>query len=105
MHDITDNNFENEVLNEKKMPVLVDFWAEWCGPCKMFLPTVIEVSHSMSGKIKFCKMNIDDSPDTPSKYNIRTIPTLLLFKEGNLVATKVGSCSKENLEDWLESHL
>lgn len=100
--NISDADFENEVLKSDK-PVMVDFWAEWCGPCKALSPIVDEVANEVAGKMKVVKVNIDDNPNSPSKYGVRGIPTLMVFKGGQLVDTKVGGMSKTQLNDWLKS--
>ena len=99
---VTDDNFENEVLKSEK-PVLVDFWAEWCGPCKMVGPVLEELSDEMADKLVIAKHNIDDSPNTPTKYGVRGIPTMLLFSGGQLIDTKVGAANKSNIKEWLYS--
>lgn len=101
---LTDDTFEDEVLNAEG-PVLVDYWAEWCGPCKMIAPILDEISSEYEGKIKVAKLNIDDNPTTPPKYGIRGIPTLMLFKNGNVEATKVGAVSKSQLTAFIDSNL
>jgi len=101
---VTDNAFENEVLGSDK-PVLVDYWAEWCGPCKMIAPILEEIAEEYAGKLTIAKLNIDENPHTPPRYGIRGIPTLMLFKEGNVEATKVGALSKSQLSAFLDSHL
>ncbi|MBN1377775.1 MAG: thioredoxin TrxA [Gammaproteobacteria bacterium] len=101
---ISDANFEEEVLRSDK-PVLVDYWAEWCGPCKMIAPILDELSAEYSDKVKIAKLNIDENPDTPPKYGIRGIPTLMLFKNGNVEATKVGALSKSQLTAFIDSNL
>jgi thioredoxin 1 len=101
---VTDETFETEVLNSDK-PVLVDYWAEWCGPCKMITPILDEISAEYADKIKVAKLNIDDNPQTPPKYGIRGIPTLMLFRGGNVEATKVGAISKSQLSAFIDGHL
>jgi thioredoxin 1 len=99
---VGDDDFEANVLNSDR-PVLVDFWAEWCGPCKMIAPALEEIAGDMDGKVTVAKLNIDDNPHTPSKYGVRGIPTLMVFKDGQLAATKVGALPKSQLVQWLES--
>lgn len=99
---VTDDNFETEVLNSK-IPVLVDFWAEWCGPCKMLAPTLDELSTELASKIKIVKMNVDDNPKTPSAIGIRGIPTMIIYKDGQALATKVGPSPKGTIIDWINS--
>ena len=101
---ISDSSFEADVLKSGK-PVLVDYWAEWCGPCKMIAPILDEVSKDYDGKLRVAKMNVDENRDVPAKYGIRGIPTLMLFKDGQLAATKVGALSKAQLTAFLDSHL
>ncbi|WPX98993.1 Thioredoxin [Candidatus Megaera polyxenophila] len=101
---IKDNEFESEVLNSK-LPVIIDFWAEWCGPCRMLAPILDQLSEEMAGKVKIVKMNIDENPETPSKFGVRGIPTMLLFKEGKQIATKVGVQPKNVLQEWINSSL
>lgn len=100
---VSDQSFEEEVLNADG-PVLLDYWAEWCGPCKMIAPILEELADEYSEKIKIAKLNIDDNPETPPKYGIRGIPTLMLFKTGNVEATKVGAVSKSQLIDFIDSN-
>ena len=102
--EVTDNSFDEEILGSDK-PVLVDFWAEWCGPCKMIAPILDEVSKDYDGRLKIAKMNVDENRDVPAKYGIRGIPTLMLFKGGELAATKVGALSKAQLTAFIDSHL
>lgn len=102
--NVTDANFEEEVLKAEG-PVLVDYWAAWCGPCKMIAPILEEVSKEYDGKLKIAKLNIDENPDTPRKYGVRGIPTLTVFKNGNVEATKVGALSKSQLTAFLDSTL
>jgi thioredoxin 1 len=101
---VTDATFESEVLNASD-PVLVDYWAEWCGPCKMIAPILDEIANEYTGKIKIAKLNIDDNPNTPPKYGIRGIPTLMLFKDGQVEATKVGALSKSQLTAFIDSNI
>ncbi len=101
---LTDESFQNEVLDSPR-PVLVDYWAEWCGPCKMIAPILTEIAQEYEGKIKIAKLNIDDNPQTPPKYGIRGIPTLMLFKDGNVEATKVGALSKSQLTAFIDTNL
>ncbi len=101
---VTDENFETEVLNSS-VPVLVDYWAEWCGPCKMIAPVLDEIAPEYAGKLKITKLNIDDNPNTPPKYGIRGIPTLMLFKGGQVEATKVGAVSKSQLTAFIDSNI
>ena len=101
---VTDATFDSEVLKGDG-PVLVDFWAEWCGPCKMIAPILDDVSKDYAGKLKVAKLNIDENPATPPKYGIRGIPTLMLFKNGNGEATKVGAVSKSQLTAFIDSNL
>lgn len=99
---VNDDSFEKDVLNAEG-PVIVDFWAEWCGPCKALSPLVDELSEEMKDKVKVVKMNIDDNPHTPTKYGVRGIPTLMVFKGGQVTDTKVGGMSKSQLAEWAES--
>jgi thioredoxin 1 len=101
---VTDDTFEADVLNSSD-PVLVDYWAEWCGPCKMIAPILEEIASEYNGKVKVAKLNIDDNPQTPPKYGIRGIPTLMLFKNGEVEATKVGALSKSQLTAFLDSNI
>lgn len=101
---VSDASFESEVLKADG-PVLVDFWAEWCGPCKMIAPILDDISKDYGGRLKVAKLNIDENPGTPPKYGIRGIPTLMLFKNGNVEATKVGAVSKSQLTAFIDSNL
>ncbi len=101
---VTDSSFESEVIKSDK-PIVVDFWAEWCGPCKQIGPILEEISDEMSDKIIIAKHNIDQEPNTPTKYGIRGIPTMLLFKDGELKATKVGSTTKSNILAWISENI
>lgn len=101
---LTDDSFESEVL-QSEQPVLVDYWADWCGPCKMIAPVLEEIADEYGDKIKVAKLNIDENSGTPPKYGIRGIPTLMLFKGGNVEATKVGALSKSQLTAFIDSNL
>lgn len=101
---VTDATFKTEVL-ESSIPVLVDYWAEWCGPCKMIAPILDEVAKDYAGKLKIAKLNIDDNQNTPGEYGVRGIPTLMLFKGGNVEATKIGALSKSQLTAFIDSNL
>jgi thioredoxin 1 len=99
---VTDDTFEANVLKANG-PVLVDFWAEWCGPCKAIAPVLEDLARDLAGKVTIAKINIDENPTTPSKYGVRGIPTLMLFKDGQVAATKIGTLPKTKLYEWVES--
>ena len=101
---VTDVSFQQDVIAADK-PVLVDFWAEWCGPCKMIGPALEEISEELGDKVTIAKINIDEIPDAPGKYGVRGIPTMILFKNGEVSATKVGAAPKSALKGWIESVL
>ena len=99
---VTDSSFEDEVL-KADIPVLVDFWAEWCGPCKMIAPVLDEIAGEYAGKLKVCKLDVDANNETPEKFSVRGIPTLMIFKGGNAEATKVGALSRNQLSEFINS--
>jgi thioredoxin 1 len=101
---LTDATFEEQVIRSD-IPVLVDYWAEWCGPCKMIAPVLDEIASEYQGRVKIAKLNIDDNPQTPPRFGIRGIPTLMLFKDGDVEATKVGAVSKSQLTAFLDSNV
>ena len=101
---VTDQNFETEVLKSEK-PTVVDFWAEWCNPCKQLSPVLEEISDELKNDVVIAKHNIDNEPNVPTKYGIRGIPTMLLFKDGELKATKVGATTKSNIVEWIKENI
>jgi len=103
-HTITDSNFDDEIKNSQ-LPILIDFWAEWCGPCKQIGPILEEIGEAKKDKLKIFKLNVDENPQTPQKFGVRGIPTLMLFKDGKLIDTKVGSLPKNMLESWIDPNL
>jgi thioredoxin 1 len=100
--NLTDENFKEEVL-ESSIPVLIDFWAEWCGPCRVLIPVIEELSKVYAGKVKILKMNIDENPNTPSSLGVRSIPTMMLFNNGKQIATKIGVLPQSTIEQWINS--
>ncbi len=102
--NVTDDSFETEVLKSEK-PVLIDFWAEWCGPCKVLGPIIDDVAPEFEGKVRFTKINIDENPNTAPKYGIRGIPTIMIFKNGDLAATNVGVLTKSELTNFLNENI
>jgi thioredoxin 1 len=101
---ISDQSFDSDVLKAEG-PVLVDFWAEWCGPCKQIAPSLEEIATELAGKVTVAKINIDENPETPTKYGVRGIPTLMLFKDGQVAGTKVGALPKSKLVEWIAESL
>lgn len=104
MQNVTDGSFETDVIGSSK-PVLVDFWAEWCGPCKQIAPALDEISQELGDQIDIAKINIDENPQVPGKYGVRGIPTLLIFQDGQVVAQKVGAVPKSQILDWIKSSI
>jgi thioredoxin 1 len=104
IHHVTDDTFEAEVL-QSPLPVLIDYWADWCGPCKAFAPLLEDIVEDYSGRLKIAKLDIDENQQTPARFGIRSIPTLMIFKDGNLVATKVGALPKSQLTSFIDSHI
>jgi thioredoxin 1 len=101
---VSDASFQNDVLNSKK-PVVVDFWAEWCGPCRMIAPALEELSGELGDKITVAKINIDENPGVPQKYGVRGVPTLMIFSQGQVAATKVGALPKSKIKEWIEQSI
>jgi len=104
IHYVSDTTFDTEVL-QAPLPVLVDYWAEWCGPCRMIAPILDEIAKEYAGRLSIAKLNVDENQQTPQKFGIRGIPTLMLFKNGNIEATKVGALSKSQLTAFIDSHI
>ncbi len=102
--EVNDNNFEEKVINSKSL-VLVDFWAPWCGPCRQLSPIIDEIAKEGKGKFEVVKCNIDENPEAPSKYGVRSIPTLMIFKGGKLKDTKIGALPKSALNDWIKNNI
>jgi thioredoxin len=101
---VSDSSFQNDVLNSKK-PVVVDFWAEWCGPCRMIAPALEELSTELGEKVTIAKINIDENPGVPQKYGVRGVPTLMIFSQGQVAATKVGALPKSKIKEWIEGSI
>ena len=104
MKHVTDTSFDSDVLKAEGA-ILIDFWAEWCGPCKQIAPALEELSQELGGKVTIAKVNIDENPQTPGKYGVRGIPTLMIFKNGQVAATKVGALPKSKIKEWIESSI
>ena len=101
---VTDASFDSDVIKSSE-PVVVDFWAEWCGPCRMIAPSLDEIAAEMTGKVKIAKLNVDENQNTAAQYGIRSIPALMIFKDGKLAATKVGAASKGDLHKWISANV
>ena len=101
---VTDQSFQSDVL-DSKTPVMVDFWAEWCGPCRMIAPALEELANEYDGKIRVAKINIDENPQVPTKYGVRGIPTLMIFQNGQVAATKVGALPKTKIKEWIDASI
>jgi thioredoxin 1 len=102
--EVTSENFNQEVI-DSELPVLIDFWAEWCGPCKQLAPTVEQVADAMVGSVKFCKMDVDSNQELAVQYGVRSIPTLLIFKNGEVASSQIGAISKQQLEDFIAAEI
>jgi thioredoxin 1 len=101
---VTDQSFQSDVL-DSKTPVVVDFWAEWCGPCRMIAPSLEELASEYDGKVIVAKMNIDENPQTPTRYGVRGIPTLMIFRNGQVAATKIGALPKTKIKEWIDASI
>ena len=101
---VSDSSFQNDVIGSKK-PVVVDFWAEWCGPCKMIAPALEELANELGEKVTIAKINIDENPHIPQKYGVRGIPTMMIFSQGQVAATKVGALPKSKIKEWIEGSI
>lgn len=104
MHETNDKNFDHDVLKNKK-PVLVDFWAEWCGPCQQLTHTLVKIAEEYKGKVEIIKVNVDESPEISTKFGIRSIPTMMIFKDGEKKSTKIGALSQDKISEWLDSEI